>query len=327
MLSVNSNEAKNSISVVSRRTGLTQHVIRVWERRYSAVVPFRTKTNRRLYSEDDISRLLLLQEAIKLGHSIGNIAQLPEEALQELLRQGRKPVAHARRNGVEEFATEPCAPETCLETCKVAVAQMDGAGLDAALMRAHRGLSLPDLISAVVTPLLVWVGVCWKDGSLRIAHEHFVSNGVRHFLANVRNAYGNNDVAPAMVFTTLQGSLHELGALMASIVAAAEGWNDLYLGPNLPIEEIANTVELSQARALGLSMIYPHHRPNLEVELSTLVRHIRPEVPIVIGGQATRTHRPLLESLGIHVVEDIQSFRIFLMQVEQGRIVARQPMA
>ena len=36
------------ISVVVRRTGLTQDILRAWERRYEAVVPLRTPTGRRL---------------------------------------------------------------------------------------------------------------------------------------------------------------------------------------------------------------------------------------------------------------------------------------
>jgi MerR HTH family regulatory protein/B12 binding domain len=51
------------IRVVARRTGLTSHVIRVWEKRYGVVSPLRTPTNRRLYSDSDVERLQLLRRA------------------------------------------------------------------------------------------------------------------------------------------------------------------------------------------------------------------------------------------------------------------------
>ena len=41
---------QHPIKVVARRTGLSAHVIRIWEKRYGAVEPERTDTNRRLYS-------------------------------------------------------------------------------------------------------------------------------------------------------------------------------------------------------------------------------------------------------------------------------------
>jgi len=43
--------------IVARRTGLSSHVIRAWERRHNAIEPARTPTNRRLYSDNDIERL------------------------------------------------------------------------------------------------------------------------------------------------------------------------------------------------------------------------------------------------------------------------------
>ena len=60
----------HSIKIVAQRTGLSSHVIRVWERRYDAVSPRRTETNRRLYSDGDIERLKLLGEATEIGHTL-----------------------------------------------------------------------------------------------------------------------------------------------------------------------------------------------------------------------------------------------------------------
>jgi MerR family transcriptional regulator, light-induced transcriptional regulator len=70
---------------VAHRTGLTSHVIRVWEKRYAAVSPLRTSTNRRLYLDSDVERLQLLRRATLAGHSIGQIARLPTEGLRALV--------------------------------------------------------------------------------------------------------------------------------------------------------------------------------------------------------------------------------------------------
>ncbi|MBT5927694.1 MAG: MerR family transcriptional regulator [Verrucomicrobia bacterium] len=45
---------QHSINIAAKRSGLTPHVIRVWEKRYDAVTPIRTGTNRRQYSDEDI---------------------------------------------------------------------------------------------------------------------------------------------------------------------------------------------------------------------------------------------------------------------------------
>ncbi len=67
------------------RTGLSAHVLRVWEKRFCAVEPERTATNRRLYSDEQVERLELLRDAIKSGQSIGIVAKLPTETLRKMV--------------------------------------------------------------------------------------------------------------------------------------------------------------------------------------------------------------------------------------------------
>ena len=82
------------IQVVVRETGLSAHVLRVWEKRYGAVVPQRTATHRRAYNDADVHRLKLLRQATLLGHPIGSVASLSDEALETLVKAaaGRAPI-------------------------------------------------------------------------------------------------------------------------------------------------------------------------------------------------------------------------------------------
>ena len=73
------------IQTVARRTGLTADVIRAWERRYRAVVPQRSETRRRLYSESDVERLLLLRRATLAGRRIGDVANMSTDELAPLV--------------------------------------------------------------------------------------------------------------------------------------------------------------------------------------------------------------------------------------------------
>tara|TARA_S200000501_G_scaffold376572_1_gene431918 strand:- start:96 stop:1061 length:966 start_codon:yes stop_codon:yes gene_type:complete len=73
------------IGVVSKRTEIHQETLRVWERRYSVIVPIRTKTGRRLYSESDITKLLILKKLVDLGHPISTLAELNTETLKDRL--------------------------------------------------------------------------------------------------------------------------------------------------------------------------------------------------------------------------------------------------
>ncbi|MBB22512.1 MAG: helix-turn-helix-type transcriptional regulator [Roseibacillus sp.] len=82
-----SNQGVYGIGAVVKRTGLAAPTIRIWEKRYGAVKPGRTETNRRLYSGEDVTRLGLLRSLTERGHSIRNIANLELPQLQKQLAE------------------------------------------------------------------------------------------------------------------------------------------------------------------------------------------------------------------------------------------------
>jgi len=71
------------IGAVAKLTGLSDHTIRVWERRYQAVVARRLANGRRIYSDADVERLSLLKQLTDRGISIGQIAADSTRALRE----------------------------------------------------------------------------------------------------------------------------------------------------------------------------------------------------------------------------------------------------
>lgn len=80
-------EAGYRIGAVCRLTGLSQHVLRVWEKRYGVVNPQRAANQRRLYSERDIDKLIMLKTLVDQGQAIGSIADLSIEQLAQRLQQ------------------------------------------------------------------------------------------------------------------------------------------------------------------------------------------------------------------------------------------------
>lgn len=73
---------KHEIGAVAKITGLTIHNLRVWERRHNAVIPERSNDGRRLYSDQDIDRLILLKRCVDHGDRIGTIAKLDQDDLR-----------------------------------------------------------------------------------------------------------------------------------------------------------------------------------------------------------------------------------------------------
>jgi DNA-binding transcriptional MerR regulator len=152
------------IQVVAERAGLSAHVIRVWEKRYSAVTPARTASNRRLYSDGDIERFRLLRQLTEAGQSIGYVAKLPTERLRVLLNEATG--AQARSHSP---AAEP-ASEALLASALDAVTRMDAEALGRVLRQAEVRLGNQGVLQRLVAPLAQAIGEEWRSGRITAAH-------------------------------------------------------------------------------------------------------------------------------------------------------------
>lgn len=90
-------EGHYRIAAVSALTGIPVPTIRIWEYRYAAVKPERSSGNGRLYTREDVDRLLLLKATVDAGYQIGSVAALDNPQLRERLNEvPRKLPAPAR---------------------------------------------------------------------------------------------------------------------------------------------------------------------------------------------------------------------------------------
>jgi DNA-binding transcriptional MerR regulator/methylmalonyl-CoA mutase cobalamin-binding subunit len=293
-------EAYHGIKAVALRTGLTAHVIRIWEKRYGAVRPQRTGTNRRRYSEEQIERLSLLREIKGAGHSIGPVAKLPTENLRKLAAEADTAHGHAARASLG-----PPGKPSRLDECIAAMKTLDSRALEDALKRGATELGAQGLLQRVIAPLAQTIGDLWRDGVITAAHEHFASAVIRIFLGHAAKPFAGVDTAPVVLVATPSGQLHELGALLVGAAAANLGWHVTYLGASLPAAEIAGAARQNRARAVALSLVYPEDDPRLEGELTRLRELLPPEVALLTGGRAMQAYRDALEKIGALQVKDL----------------------
>lgn len=292
--------AHQAIKVVARRTGLSAHVIRIWEKRYGAVEPERTGTNRRLYSDEQIERLSLLREITQNGHSISHVAKLPMEKLRQLGQESQSAISHG-----PHARTETKEEPTYLEGCIAAVKSLDSRGLNEALSRAESELGAQGLLQRLVAPLAQAIGELWRDGVITAAHEHFATAVIRIFLGRAARSYAGTDNAPVLLVATPAGQIHELGALLVGAAAANLGWHVTYLGASLPAAEIAGAARQNRARAVALSLVYPEDDPRLEGELTRLRESLPAEVTLLVGGRAMPAYRDTLVKIAAVQISDL----------------------
>ena len=307
---------KFPIKVVSQMTGLSVHVIRAWEKRYHVVEPDRTDTNRRLYSEEEIEKLRLLNEASHLGHNIGSLANLSLTELKNILSREKNKTSENKYESKSINQVELVGEilSESIETIKV----YDSKKLESILLNASAKLTQPVLIEEVVIPLVYKIGDMWHNGEIRVANEHLASSVIRSFLFNLLESYSVNDSAPVLVSATPRGQEHELGALIAGVVAASAGWKVIYLGSNLPSEEIGSVVSYLNAKVVALSLVYPSDDQTLFKELRKLKQILSVGVSIIAGGRATEGYLNVLDEIGAFVVKNTKQLRLELDAIREN---------
>ena len=306
---------KYPIKVVSQMTGVSVFVIRAWEKRYNAVTPSRTETNRRLYTEDDIEKLKLLNEAVRSGHNIGGIANLSIDDLRSVLIKNNVSSTFTDESLTEVLANTNSIIIKCIE----AIRTYDGKALETLLLKASAKMSQPHLIEELIIPLVYKVGDLWHDGDIRVANEHLASAVIRSFMTNLLEQHMPSENAPIIISATPRGQDHELGALIVGVIAAAAGWKVIYLGPNLPVEEIAAVTDSLNANLVALSIVFPGDDLQLKKELRHLRQMLPTNVKLIIGGRAADGYLDVLEEIGASVIKDTKKLRNELEALRENK--------
>jgi DNA-binding transcriptional MerR regulator/methylmalonyl-CoA mutase cobalamin-binding subunit len=295
---------QHPIQVAARRSGLSTHVIRAWEKRYQAVKPQRSGTSRRLYSDEEINRLGLLRRVTEAGWRIGDVAGLPDEKLMQLLKD--EGIAMSRAAPPPELEAPTLAK--LLQMALDSVARLDGPALVQIMERATATQTTPVVMEQLITPLLAEIGDRWRMGRMRACHEHFVSAHLRTFLGETLAQASTQSDGPVLLVTSPAGQNHEIGALMAAVISARAGWRVMYLGPSLPADEIAFAADVTKARAIALSITYPADDVRLPAQLLRMRSMLPPGIPVFVGGAARTGYSRALKQIGAIMPADLLVF-------------------
>ena len=313
----NLDEPKHPIQVVTRRTGLSADVLRAWERRYEAVTPQRTGSQRRLYSDRDVERLTLLKQATDAGRPIGQVAAWSNDELREVVREDRS--AEIARHAAEGTTPRDAAPRGLFDRAISAVEQLDGQALQQVLDMASMSLSPVDLAEQILVPVMRTVGERWSTGTLGIAHEHMASAIVRNALSGLVLSRHLPRHGPGIVVATPSGQIHELGALVVAATAASVGWRVTYLGADLPVTDIATAVSGTGALGAALSVTHPADDPQLGGSIRALRAALPPGAALIVGGLAAPAYRDAIEDSDGLLLRNMASLRAVLLSLRSER--------
>jgi methanogenic corrinoid protein MtbC1 len=299
--------------VVSQRTGLTPDLLRAWEKRYAAVAPVRSAGGQRHYTDADVERLTLLVRVTRGGRQIGQVASLDNDELRKVIEADERAAALNRAP-----SSDGPAPEAFLSSALMAVEAFDAYALEQTLRTAALRLPVDDVLDQVIGPLLFTIGSLWHQGQLQPANEHLATTTIRRVLTWMGEVTAPPAGAPVVLIGTPAGHVHELGAMLAATTASGNGWRVVYLGANLPAEELARAAKQVKASAVALSIVYPTGDAGVTDELRRLRTHLGAGIGLVVGGSGASSYAEVLREIGADTLTSLTALRGWLRRRMRG---------
>jgi DNA-binding transcriptional MerR regulator/methylmalonyl-CoA mutase cobalamin-binding subunit len=253
------------LRTAARLTGLSPELLRAWERRHGVVQPQRTPGGTRRYTAADLERLRLVKAAVDAGHRISQAAQLEEAELRRRFTM--------RNRHLEEILT--------------ALDNLEGSDTLRLLSQQLSTLGPARFAKDVAMPLVHEIGDRWVQGRMGIASEHLASSSLRSLLGSALQPTAGSLLGPRIIFATPSGERHELGLLMAALTALGAGANPLYLGLEMPLEDLLSAARDTDAAALAISLVSMQEAQAVSY-VSALRAGLEQEVQLWLGGVGAR---------------------------------------
>lgn len=284
---------KHRIHRVSKLTGLSKDVIRVWERRYSLVKPLRSANRYREYTDEDVSLFRFLKEELDRGQTIGALAIEGRESLLQRMRVSSIPKQR-----------ELTPHSSLLDELISRLDPLDKSRFEQQLNAAIAVIPFEEAVQRILLPLQRQVGELWHDGRVNIAVEHYVTKIIQQKLFSVINQLPVNEFGPRVLIACPEGEYHEIGAQAATYLAAARGCHVYYLGPNLPLVDLEAFCERVHPDLILLSLTETQSDEGTHHLLRSL-QSLSQRWHVAMGGQGACAIKHFLESTGVELLDDL----------------------
>jgi methanogenic corrinoid protein MtbC1 len=237
-----------SIAQVETITGIHAHTLRIWEKRYGFLIPERTDTKIRFYSDAQLKTLLNVSVLLNAGHKISKLAVMGNTQLQDASL---------------EIQIHSSSDQTDIKALVMSMLEFDEARFEEIFNVSVIRRGLLQTLIHVIYPFLHQVGALWGADRLLPTHEHFTSNIIHRKLYAAVDAIPSTKNAQArkVVLFLPENEFHEIGLLLAYFIFKNAGWKTYYLGSNVPMENISDIEDHVKPDKVCTMLISPVNEP------------------------------------------------------------------
>ena len=220
-----------SINDIEKLSGVKAHTLRIWEKRYAIIKPSRTDKNIRYFVDSDLKLILNIAILNRSGIKISHIAKLSHKEIYQK---------------VTDISEVDAIFEDDLGALTLSVMELSETKFVKILDKKIELNGFEDTIDTVIYPLLDKLGTMWIAGSIKGAHEHFVSNLIRRktisAIDQIPKTY-KGDNPKGLIFLP-KNENHELSLLFLHYILRKMGHRTISLGYNIPLTDVVDAYKI-----------------------------------------------------------------------------------
>ncbi|MCB0487458.1 MAG: MerR family transcriptional regulator [Cyclobacteriaceae bacterium] len=215
-----------SIKELETLSGIKAHTIRIWEKRHRLIIPQRTPTNIRFYSDDDLKKIINVSVLNNHGMKISKIAEMTDSQIQ---------------SEIVQLTTQKSEADLFIEQLIIAMVDMEEEQFEKILSHLIVKFGFEKMITDITYPFLEKIGILWQTGNIDPAQEHFISNLIRQKIIVAIDSlpFASKDAKRVVLFLP-ENELHELGLLFYHYILRKHGYKTFYLGQHVPQNDLVS---------------------------------------------------------------------------------------
>jgi len=277
-------------------SGVKAHTIRIWEKRYHLLTPYRTDTNIRFYNDIDLRRILNVSLLVNNGFKISKVALFDELKMKESVLEVTK-----------KNTTEPDYVDRLI----LNMLNFDNIGFIKLMDEIIAKKGLEEAVVKVFFALFERIGTYWQVGSIFPAQEHHVTSILRQKLLAETDKIGFENLnGSTILFFLPDGELHEMSLLFYSYLAKKYGYNVIYLGQFVPFDDLIKVQSHIKIDHVFTAFINPLPKEDLENYLVKLKETFHEQKIFITGWQVQHVNPELPRT--VKIVKDYKDFKKYL---------------
>ncbi|MEI5908481.1 MerR family transcriptional regulator [Bacillus spongiae] len=261
-----------NIRIASEKVGVTPVTLRAWERRYGLAPSSRSEGGHRMYSNDDIRKLIWLkkqmnQKGISISKAVELLSKQEERmSVEQKMIQKDQEIIDPLFNALTSFELNQAHS---IVDYSFSVYHFDR------------------VFEKLFYPLATRIGNEWAVGNITVAQEHFASQFLLQRCFKIMDIFPIQPQLPKAIAFCPEGEHHHLGLTIFTLFLRKKGLCVLYLGPNTPEDGLDELIEEQQIQYVCLSITSSNDDKSL-ISFIEKLKNKHSSLQFILGGKGTQ---------------------------------------